>query len=486
MFKERRVHPITMLNEFLKKAKAFFLYALIIIIGQSRSEGEVHFGGYFLYSAIILIVLYIVYIFLNWFFFKYSFEDGILHIKSGIFIKKERYIKRERVQTINFKAGILFRIFNLVTLEIETAGGFLEPEVHIYAINKEYAETIKKELTKIDDVTVCDEFKEVKKTQNDVRKSSNWKISNKRIILAGMTSEGIGFIFSVLAFLFSQGTQIIPETVLDNALEFLSELSVSIIAFFIIIIFLISWMISIIIVFIRYGEFVVSNDNDEIQLSRGIVEKKKLSFKRHRIQAVKIIESPIRQMLGYGCIEVVVAGGINSEKDKKTIIHPMIKKEEIKKFLEFISPDRIYETEYCPLPKRALKRYIIRGVAPFLLIPIINLILMSYFDIGNWIWLNLTLLVLGVFLGYIRYKDGGYKIISNNIIIRNRLFSRKTILIKKKQMQNLSLDANIIQRLNSLTTFKTTVLSPMICESYTLKDIDFSNGHKIWSWFSNG
>src|SRR5690606_41338100 len=50
------------------------------------------------------------------------FRSG-LHIEYGLFVRKQRFVPFERIQSIHMTEGILHRLFGVVKLEIETAGG---------------------------------------------------------------------------------------------------------------------------------------------------------------------------------------------------------------------------------------------------------------------------------------------------------------------------------------------------------------------------
>src|SRR5690625_6254182 len=60
--------------------------------------------------------------FLNWWRFLFKIEDDTLHIKRGIFVRRDLYMTRDRVQVIDITSGIIERAFGLVRLTIQTAG----------------------------------------------------------------------------------------------------------------------------------------------------------------------------------------------------------------------------------------------------------------------------------------------------------------------------------------------------------------------------
>ncbi len=294
-----------------------------------------------------------------------------------------------------------------------------------------------------------------------------------------MTSSGVGLIFSFLAVVISQGVAIVPQEFYNLALQLFQNTRLNLLIFLIFFAFFLSWIISILRFVISYGDFKITKNDDEILISRGLLEKKQLTLKAYRIQAIRIVEGLLRQPLGYALIEVEVAGGANQDDGFKTVIHPMIKKEELKEFIEFIAPERNYSTEHQRLPKRAIKRYIIRATAPLL-----PLLVLFYFTPYPVVWFGLILFPIAGYIGYHRYKDGSYIITNQDLIMRYRNIARTTVLMKKSQIQSMQLQTNFIQKARNLTTLKASVLTAMLSVTFTVKDISKESGKELWQWFS--
>lgn len=83
-----------------------------------------------------LILLMGLFSWINWLKFRYRLEDGELYVEQGLFVKKKRYIQKKRIQAINISAGVLQRIFGLVKVNIDTAGGGMEAEAEFSAVTR--------------------------------------------------------------------------------------------------------------------------------------------------------------------------------------------------------------------------------------------------------------------------------------------------------------------------------------------------------------
>ena len=53
-----------------------------------------------------------------------------------MFVKKESYLNKERVQNISTSSNIIYQVLGLTKLNIEVAGGGTEPEVMLAGIRK--------------------------------------------------------------------------------------------------------------------------------------------------------------------------------------------------------------------------------------------------------------------------------------------------------------------------------------------------------------
>ncbi len=488
MFKSTRQHPIVIFTGIFKELKSFVGPILIALL-LSRGDGFLSFDMFFFLFLGGMLILSLVWGFLKWFFFIYDYEDGVLHTKSGIIIKKHRYIKKERVQTINLKAGPILRILQLVSLQIETAGGFAEPELNIAAVSISKAKRLKELLKSNHEKEVNEGKKEVTEERKEEAKPvSNHRhvLSFKTLIVAGLTSGGVGIIFSIIGIVFSQVIVFIPDEMWEMFFEqfmitvdqFMASSIVGAIAFLVFVILITSWILSAARMIISYAFFTIERGGDDIQITRGLLEKKQLTLKLHRIQAVTIIEGIIRQPFGFATLQVEVAGGASQDESYTTIIHPLIKVSQIQHFLDEMIPEYKYtQADIKPLPKRSLKRYMIRGVAPFLL-----LLPIFYFVPFAWIG-SIIFLPIG-YLAYRRYKDGGSYVKDDMLQIRFRKIARVTALVTKSHMQNLALSTNFLQKRSRVTTLSTTVLSAPACMIFSVKDVCETAAKDVFAWYS--
>lgn len=67
------------------------------------------------FLAAIALIATLTYSTAKWYLFTYQYENGYLHIRKGLLFKKERSIKRERVQTVNVITNFIQKLLGVTS-----------------------------------------------------------------------------------------------------------------------------------------------------------------------------------------------------------------------------------------------------------------------------------------------------------------------------------------------------------------------------------
>lgn len=457
----------------LKALKDLFFPFLIFVVFGSKN-GFFQLGM----SAVIIIIVLISGI-LSWLRFTYRLEEGELRIEYGVFVRKKRYIPFERIQSLDLSEGIFQRPFGLVRVNVETAGtsGSNEAEAVLTAISKEEAELIQKTMfsAKVATESVSGETATEKPTEEII-----YRISSRELLLLASTSGGAGVVLSAVIAFASQFEEIIPyEKVFRGLADFLSN-GIVFVSMLIFIGFLIAWIAALIGTMIKYASFTVKKSGHDLIISRGLLEKRQLTIPLHRIQAIQISENIIRQPFGYSTVYVENAGGsaLNNE-GARVMLLPIIKKQQMMDILSPYLPDYQFDVAINPAPKRALKRYMIRGLlvtAPFVIVPIV------FFR--PWGYLSLLLLLLSLLFSYLKYKDAGWKVDEQQLTLRSRFLIRNTILMRRNRIQSLRTQESYFQRKKQLATIGAVVMSGSGGSGGVVVDLEKKDVSQIYEWYS--
>ncbi|MFS0864835.1 PH domain-containing protein [Fredinandcohnia sp. 179-A 10B2 NHS] len=475
MSEPRRMHPVAGLLNFLKQLKELIL-PLVFFFFVGTGDSDLLDRIYYIGAGVIILGLLIIGV-LHWYRYSYRVEEGELRIEYGVFIRKKRYIPIERIQTIDVSAGIIQRIFGLVKLQVETAGGGMQAEAVLTAIKEEEANLLRSLLTRSKNQS----SEVVGEAEENKQPLISYQITSKELLVLASTSGGIGIVISgVLAFL-SQFAEYLPFEKMYDTVEKYVSLSILVyltvlIAFFL----LIAWVVGILIMTLRYANFSVVKRDQELFITRGLIEKRQSTIPLSRIQAIRIGENLIRQPLGFATVYIESAGGsLDKGEDFSTVLFPLLKKKEIQGLLEHFVPDYKITTNVNKVSEKALWRYILRAVLP--IVPVI--ILIAYLAYP-WGLFSLLLLPLGILLGYHRYKDSGWKIENDQLTLQYRLFSKVTIMQHKKRIQSIDKSQSAFQKKAELSSIKSFIKSSFSGKGFQVKDLCEDDGWTIFEWFT--
>lgn len=465
----QRQHPVAAISRALGLIRGNFVTILVFLFVGARSE-SFPFLWWIAGGAVFLLVVG----FANWWRFLYKVEDDTLHIKSGIFVRKDLYLTRDRIQVIDVTSGILQRMFGLVRLDIQTAGSSSR-QAAIDAITTDDAREINRMLRpdktedfgdgSLDDSAESDMVKENKKVV---------KLPVKELLIAASTSGSFGIALSLIATVFSQVEPLISESEMYEFLIGLipSDADIVVILATIGAFVIFAWLISFFSTLFKYGNFQLDVKDDEIVVSRGIFEKKRITIPFNRIQAIHVAEGMIRQPLGYASLHLESAGYGDEKGSGSFVLFPLIGRGEIQSLLKEILPEYNRGVDGMTPPSRSLRRYIFRSS---ILVTLITAILYWYLSLNIWIWL---IPLLSVLWGWLRFKDAAAGWDGDLYVIRSRFLSKSTAYIKKKRIQDFSLQQSFFQRKRDLCSVKMYVASGDHGKSFGVSDLELSDGYR--------
>ncbi|THE10206.1 hypothetical protein E1I69_19705 [Bacillus timonensis] len=472
IFEPRRMHPVAGFLTFLKQLKELILPLIFLFFVGPGDE----FEKYYLLGACVFIFLMLVFGIFHWYRYTYRVENGELRIEYGVFIRKKRFIPIERIQTIDVSAGIIQRMFGLVKLQVETAGGGMQAEAVLTAIKEDEANQLREILSR----SKTHQEDEIETQHTRV----TYQITSKELLVLASTSGGIGIVISgVLAFL-SQFAEYLPFEKLYNTIEKYVSLSILIYIIVLIALFLlIAWFVGILIMTLRYANFTVVKREDELFITRGLIEKKQTTIPLTRIQAIRIGENLIRQPFGYATVYIESAGGsLNKGEDFSTVLFPLVKKSAINDLLQHFVPDYQMQAVENFVPPKAKWRYMFRGMLFFILfVPAI--VTLSYV-FSAWGYLGLLLLPIGAILGYSRYKVAGWSIVDDQLTLQFRFLSKITVLHHKRRIQSMDKKQSFLQRKKELGSVRTFIKSAVTGKGFEVKDLNEPDCWAIWDWYT--
>lgn len=462
MSEAKRLHPIAILLNVGKILKEALIPFLLFFFLQSSSDSPWSYFELIILGAYFLVSL--VYGILAWFKFTYEIDEDEIRIRSGIFIKKKRYIRLERIQSIDITEGIIQRLFSLVKVSIETAGSSNggKAEAELTAITKEEAAFFQTLLqaSKKKKGGSAEATEEVVEQESETREESKlFQLSFSQLWLMAATSGGVGVVFSGAFVLYMQFSEVIALNGIYDDAEKLVTSSVIIMAGLIFLGLVLAYVIATVRIILKYAYFTVTKSGDELIISRGLLERRRLAIPIHRIQAVRIVENIVRQPFGYATLYVETASGsVQNEGNAKVMLLPIIKKKQIKSVLASFEMDYEVDVPMKHVPNRAMRRYIYRA-----LLWNVPLIAFSYF-FKPFGYVFIPWLLLCIALAYASYRVASWNITNKQLtLVFRRIVSKQTYIVLNNKIQSLTCKQSEFQRkrlLGTISAFSKTGIGP--------------------------
>jgi putative membrane protein len=113
----RRLHPLTPL------IRASRLVVSLAAVAAYNVEALRHRHPWLPYAVLAFVVLGGVGSALSWAFTRYRIVGGDVHVDSGVFVRRSRQVRIDRLQAIDVVQPLLARAFGLAELKLDMAGG---------------------------------------------------------------------------------------------------------------------------------------------------------------------------------------------------------------------------------------------------------------------------------------------------------------------------------------------------------------------------
>ncbi|WP_432353181.1 PH domain-containing protein [Sporosarcina sp. A2] len=481
-----KLHWVTVVVESIKALKEAILPLVVVLISGSRNNNS---GNWFIdnwslvFGAVLLIYLLSSGL-IKWLRFSYWFEDGELRMESGLFVRKKRYIPFERIQSLNYTEGIFHRPCGLVKVQVETAassGGKAEAE--LTAVTREDADRIKRRIAdaKKRNIEQPDEGMEFEvdtfEVEDEVVKEKRvFSLNPKQLVLLATTSGGIGVIFSGVAIFLSQFGEFLPLDRVSDELATLIKFGVLVIVLLVLVGVFVAWLLSVAMTFFSYYGFAVNVADEELVITRGLLEKKRTTVPLSRIQSVSLVENPLRQLFGYGRVIVHSAGA--ADDGSKIQLFPLVKVKEMYGPLQEIFPDLDLREPVEKLPKRGSKFFY--RIDFLWMVPVIAAVGWFYYPYGL---LTLLLVPLVMSLGIWQHRSAAYRISGNQVTIRSRGISLETSYTMRKRIQSMGIRQTIFQQRQDVATIHLNVKSGMGIHDVRLRQMDFNEAEQLLEWY---
>lgn len=275
------------------------------------------------------------------------------------------------------------------------------------------------------------------------------KISNKDLILYGFTSFNL---FIAIIFIFNAWGKIekfINSEYVDSVINgyIANEASKIGIIFAIVGLFvalIILKAIATVYYFIKYYNFTLLKEGENIKIKYGFFSTKEFSFKENSIKLIKLKSNPLRQLLRRYEINVVIKG-YSGEGKEQIIMYPIGNAKEVQDIIREFIPKWSIEGDGEGI--RHGKIFMI--IKPVLIMFLISLVAYLILQI-KWVWLINIISLITIPSSILKGRNINLKIEENKVRAVTGGFFRTIHILKGKDIQAVGFNTNPIQEKNNI------------------------------------
>lgn len=459
--------------------KQFWYLIIPFFIGKGSKT------DYLIYVFIGIAIILSIYSIFDFLRYKFHVKDNDFIVEKGVFSKKKIVIPFDRIQSINFKQNIIQQVFNVVGLEIDTAGtakkefDFDALEIRSSKALRDYIFDNKKEI-KIDD-NLYGRNLEIKAIL--AKKILNLNLSD--LVKIGLTQNHFRSLFFALFSMFWIKEQIDKvginiDQYADVSEENILKLGLYVMVGLLILSFILIIIISIIRNILKYYNLILKRIPNGFKLEYGLFNRNEISVMDNKMQVLKWNDNLLRKILGLFNLQIKLASSV-AVKQRKSIIIPGVRSKDINEIKDYFFPDKSAKIDsFNKIDIYYLWRRIGFVISFFAVLPFLTFVTLNYFnntiDIPIELYFLFSALTIYFSLtSYLKYNKMLYGFNNEVLEINSGIFGDKSTIFALYKLQGISITQSPIQVRKDLADL--TIYSSAGIEK--IKYIPKSNAEKI-------
>jgi putative membrane protein len=371
--------------------------------------------------------------FMRWRSTSYTVDEHGVHWESGIVRKKQTTVPLDRIQGLDTVAGPVQRLFGVVAVHVQTAGGGAKGEVVLDAVGAAAVERLRE--------AVRGRRPEVVEDAPAGRDLAERRLSRRDGLITALTAGQLGVILPSLAVAFQLFTNIFQN---EQGVEEASRLAPDTLGGWELAIgglILAAWAISVAGSLVAFAGFTVTRDGERLRIRRGLLQRTEVALPVRRVHAVRVVEGVLRRPFGLATLRVEVAGYAEEAAAARTLF-PLLRRAEVEPFLAALLPELADDPAGLePPPARAARRYVLPKTVAGLVVGGAACVLFP--AIAPWPLLVAPLLAVD---GWLDYRAAGWRLRDGRLAMRSRRLAWSTLLTPAARLQQHSIAQSPLQR----------------------------------------
>ncbi len=388
---EQRLHPATLLFDLGRHLRRFALPAVLLLFGLSRSdEAEMFRFGPFPSSGwefwlLILIVPAAITSVARYMSFRLRLDDSELVVKSGIIFRTERHIPFSRIQNVDAIENVLHRVFGVIEVRVETAGGN-EEEARLSVLPRTSLDEIRRHV-------FAD--RRLEHPEHPVRAVQLVHLNSRELLLygildnrglilfgalfgalweTGLPNRLLGWAFASDSFGRAVGRDFVRAVFGDGPMPWagMAVAAAALVAFLVM-----ARVASTLWALVRLYDFRLTRIGEDLRTACGLFTRMTATVPMRRVQTLTISDGPLHRLARRTSVRVETAGGGGSggrEQGRsatpaRTWLAPLIRRTEVPTLLGQVLPGFTLDAvDWQPVHPRAFRR----AVKPMLMLSVVG------------------------------------------------------------------------------------------------------------------
>ena len=439
--------------------------------GSLMTKVTLGIGAFVSITIIISIVRY-------WFFRYKIAEDSVL-IREGVIKKTELNIKFDRIQAISTTQNIVYRIFDLVTIKLDTAGSAGQ-EGHLPAIKKALATSLRDKIRRKPVSANRDkgESDDAEDAIHPVR--SLLALGSGDLVRIGLCDNRALIFLAFLGPVIKQFDQRIEQGIEDEAIvTAVGGVQASVVAGSLLVFGFLLFLgaASIIGAFLRYHKFELVADNDILRSTGGLLTRHEHSINLAKIQTVVASQGIMLRLFGRFRLKARQATSSKRGKCKSLTIPICTPRQLAPLTAELFGGEfaglliESVNTAFRPIAKQFIRsRLVLTGLLPAGVAMAVLSSSLGWHAIWALLWIPVAL--LGVWCIYRRY---GVFISADGLALRQGFLGYRVTAFLHRKVQRISVTQTLLQRRKGLATMQFYLASGSIKVPY----VDFAKAKAL-------
>ena len=474
---ERRLHPLTLLFEIGRGLRQLAV-PMVVLFFVSRSRD----GGQRLIAPTVVLGVSAVVAVTRYLSFRYRYGRTELVVRSGIFVRNERHIPYDRIQSIDAEQSLAHRLLNVVTVQVQTgastapeatlsvlpASALAEMRARVFGARAQPADAMAamaaSTAAAMDTGPATDSALGARSAAPSAAGGDTLlHVAPRELAISGfIENRGMVLVLGALGLIWQLDplqerivariadwvpgllrTNLPAASVLSDTRALLPALSAGLAL--VLAVLLAVRLLSTVWAAVRLHDFRLTRAGDDLRVEYGLLTRVATTIPVRRIQTIVVHETLLHRWLGRAAVRVATAGGgVGTEgRAEREWVAPIIARAAVPAFLDALQPGLALESaEWRRAHPRATRRLALRSAAVAVVIAGV-----AAYVVGWWaLAVLLVLLAWAVVRAAVYTRHLGWAALRDGVAFRAGWLRRNTTIARFSRVQAVRLDESPFDR----------------------------------------